>query len=89
MGRFYSPTAHATVGSTSEATEARLAEAGLTACQDLLTIAEILPLIAVLTALLIEVEDAEAAEGFARGRSRPRRGNRRVPASTQHSIDNL
>ncbi len=75
MGQFYSPTAHAT--------EARLAEAGLTACQDPLMIAEILSLIGVLTALLMKVGHAEAAEGFARGRSRQRRRNSRMAASTQ------
>ena len=71
--RFYSPTAHVAVGSTSRATEARLAEAGLTARQNLRMIAAILSLSAVLTGLLMEVEVAEAAEGFARGLSRQRR----------------
>ena len=46
-------------------------------------IAEILPLIAVLTALLMEVEDAAAAEGLARGRSRQRRRNMSVTDRTQ------
>ena len=65
VGRFYSPTGHVTVRSTSRATETRLAEAGLTARQNLRMIARIPSLTAVLTSLLMEVKAAEEAEGFA------------------------
>ena len=58
--RFYSLTAHVTVGTTYEETEAPLIEAGVIVFQNIFTIAGFLSLIAILPALLMSVEDAEA-----------------------------
>ena len=63
--RFYSLTAHATIGATYEETEAPLIEAGVTVFQNLFMIAGVLSLVAILPALLMRVEDVEDAEGFA------------------------
>ena len=57
--RFYSLTAHVTVGSTFEEIEAPLIEAGVTVFQNLFTIAGFLSLFAILPALLMRVEKAE------------------------------
>ncbi len=62
--RFYSLTAHVTVGSTFEETEAPLIEAGVTVFQNLFAIAGVLALVAILPALLMEVEDVGEAEGL-------------------------
>ena len=62
--RFYSLTAHATIGSTLEETQAPLIEAGVTVFQNLFMIAGFLSLVAILPALLMRVEDAEKAEGL-------------------------
>ena len=62
--RFYSLTAHVTIGATYEATEAPLIEAGVTVFQNLFMIAGFLSLIAILPALLMRVENAEEAEVF-------------------------
>ena len=63
--RFYSLTAHVTVGATFEETEAPLIAAGVTVFQNMFTIAGFLALIAILPALLMRVEDtAEGEEGF-------------------------
>ncbi len=55
--RFYSLTAHVTVGSTYEETEAPLIEAGVIVFQNLFMIAGILSLVAILPALLMKVKD--------------------------------
>ena len=60
--RFYSLTAHVTLGATPEATEAPLIEAGVTVFQNLFMIAGFLSLLAILPALLMKVEDVEEAE---------------------------
>ena len=57
--RFYSLTAHVTIGSTFEETEAPLIEAGVTVFQNLFAIAGFLSLLAILPALLMRVESAE------------------------------
>lgn len=62
--RFYSLTAHVTVGSTYEETEAPLIEAGVTVFQNLFTISGILCLVAILPALLMRMEDVEETEGL-------------------------
>lgn len=63
--RFYSLTAHVTVGATFEETEAPLIAAGVTVFQNMFTIAGFLALIAILPALLMRVEDtAEGEEDF-------------------------
>ena len=56
--RFYSLTAHVTIGTTYEATGAPLIEAGVTVFQNLFMIAGFLSLIAMLPALLMRVENA-------------------------------
>ena len=63
--RFYSLTAHVTVGTTYEETEAPLIAAGVTVFQNIFMIAGCLALLAILSALLMQVEEAEAAEGLA------------------------
>ena len=63
--RFYSLTAHVTVGTTYEETEAPLIAAGVTVFQDIFTIAGCLALLAILSALLMQVEDAEEADALA------------------------
>ena len=60
--RFYSLTGHVTLGDTFEETEAPLIEAGVTVFQNLFTIAGFLALVAILPALLMQVEDAEESE---------------------------
>ena len=55
--RFYSLTAHVTIGTTYEATGAPLIEAGVTVFQNLFMIAGFLSLIAMLPALLMRVEN--------------------------------
>ncbi len=55
--RFYSLTAHVTLGPTFEETEAPLIAAGVTVFQDLFMIAGFLSLVAILPALLMKVED--------------------------------
>ena len=62
--RFYSLTAHVTVGATFEETEAPLIEAGVTVFQNMFTIAGFLALIAILPALLMRVEEAAEGEEF-------------------------
>ena len=62
--RFYSLTAHVTVGATYKETEAPLIEAGVTVFQNLFTIAGFLALVAILPALLMAVEDAGEEENF-------------------------
>ena len=62
--RFYSLTAHVTVGGTYEETEAPLIEAGVTVFQNLFMIAGFLSLIAILPALLMRVEDADGEKEF-------------------------
>ena len=62
--RFYSLTAHVTIGATYEETEAPLIEAGVTVFQNLFTIAGFLGLFAILPALLMRVEDTDETEGF-------------------------
>ena len=62
--RFYSLTAHVTVGETFEETEAPLIEAGVTVFQNLFAIAGVLALVAILPALLMEVEEVEETEGL-------------------------
>ena len=61
--RFYSLTAHVTVGTTYEETEAPLIAAGVVVFENIFTIAGVLSLLAILPALLMRVEDAEEAEG--------------------------
>ena len=63
--RFYSLTAHATIGATLEETEAPLIEAGVTVFQNLFMIAGFLSLFAILPALLMRVEDVEEPNGSA------------------------
>ncbi|MCY4616512.1 MAG: MFS transporter [Chloroflexi bacterium] len=65
--RFYSLTAHVTVGTTYEETEAPLIAAGVTVFQNIFTIAGVLALLAILPALLMTVEDAEETEGLSPG----------------------
>ena len=65
--RFYSLTAHVTVGTTYAETEAPLIAAGVVVFQNIFTIAGILALLAILPALLMTVEDAGEAEGLAPG----------------------
>ena len=60
--RFYSLTGHVTLGDTYEETEAPLIEAGVTVFQNLFTIAGFLALVAILPALLMQVEDVEESE---------------------------
>ncbi len=60
--RFYSLTADVTIGATYEETEGPLIAAGVTVFQNLFTIAGFLSLVAILTALLMRVEDAEEGE---------------------------
>ena len=62
--RFYSLTAHVTVGETFEETEAPLIEAGVTVFQNLFAIAGVLALVAILPALLMEIEEVEETEGL-------------------------
>ena len=62
--RFYSLTAHVTVGDTFEETEAPLIEAGVTVFQNLFAIAGVLALVAILPALLMAIEDVEETEGL-------------------------
>ena len=63
--RFYSLTAHVTLGATFEETEAPLIAAGVTVFQNIFTISGFLALIAILPALLMRVEDtAEGEEDF-------------------------
>ena len=63
--RFYSLTAHVTIGATFEETEAPLIEAGVTVFQNIFTISGFLALLAIAPALLMRVEDtAEGEEGF-------------------------
>ncbi|MCY4624724.1 MAG: MFS transporter [Chloroflexi bacterium] len=62
--RFYSLTAHVTIGATYEETEAPLIEAGVTVFQNLFMISGFLALIAILPALMMRVENAEGGEGF-------------------------
>ena len=63
--RFYSLTAHVTVGATYEETEAPLIEADVTVFQNMFTIAGFLSLVAILPALLMTVENAgEGEEAF-------------------------
>ena len=62
--RFYSLTAHVTVGETFEQTEAPLIEAGVTVFQNLFAIAGVLALVAILPALLMEIEEVEETEGL-------------------------
>ena len=57
--RFYSLTAHATIGATFEETEAPLIAAGVTVFQNLFTIAGFLSLVAILPVLLMQVEEVE------------------------------
>ncbi len=60
--RFYSLTAHATIGATFEETESPLIAAGVTVFQNLFTIAGFLSLVAILPVLLMQVEEVEDAE---------------------------
>ncbi len=60
--RFYSLTAHVTVGATYEETEVPLIEAGVIVFQNMFTIAGFLSLVAILPALLMTVENAEEGE---------------------------
>ena len=60
--RFYSLTAHVTVGATYQQTEAPLIAAGVTVFQNMFTIAGFLSLTAILPALLMQIEDAEDSE---------------------------
>ena len=62
--RFYSLTAHVTIGATYEETEAPLIEAGVTVFQNLFMISGFLALLAIVPALLMRVEDAEEGEGI-------------------------
>ena len=61
--RFYSLTAHVTIGATYEETEAPLIEAGVTVFQNLFMISGFLALLAIVPALLMRVEDVEDWEG--------------------------
>ena len=60
--RFYSLTAHVTVGATYQQTEAPLIAAGVTVFQNMFTIAGFLSLTAILPALLMQIEDIEGSE---------------------------
>ena len=60
--RFYSLTAHVTIGETYAETEAPLIEAGVTVFQNLFMISGFLALVAILPALLMRVEDIEETE---------------------------
>ena len=60
--RFYSLTAHVTIGSTFEETEAPLIEAGVTVFQNLFMIAGFLSLLAILPALLMRIDDVKEEE---------------------------
>ena len=60
--RFYSLTAHVTVGATFEETEAPLIAAGLTVFQNIFMISGFLALLAIIPALLMRVEDTAAGE---------------------------
>jgi hypothetical protein len=62
--RFYSLTAHVTIGSTFEETEAPLIEAGVTVFQNLFMIAGFLSLLAILPALLMRIDDVKEEEDF-------------------------
>ncbi len=62
--RFYTLTAHVTVGATFEETEAPLIDAGVTVFQNLFAISGVLALVAILPTLLMEVEDIEEVEGL-------------------------
>ena len=62
--RFYSLTAHVTIGATYEETEAPLIAAGVTVFQNMFTIAGFLALLAILPALLMRVEDTEDGVDF-------------------------
>ena len=62
--RFYSLTAHVTLGATYEETEAPLIEAGVTVFQNLFMISGFLALLAIVPALLMRLENAEGAEEF-------------------------
>ncbi len=62
--RFYSLTAHVTLGATYEETEAPLIEAGVTVFQNLFMISGFLALLAIVPALLMRVENAEGGEEF-------------------------
>ncbi len=62
--RFYSLTAHVTIGATYEETEAPLIEAGVTVFQNLFMISGFLALLAIVPALLMRVEDVEEVEGI-------------------------
>ncbi len=62
--RFYSLTAHVTIGATYEETEAPLIEAGVTVFQNLFMISGFLALLAIVPALLMRVEDVEEGEGI-------------------------
>ena len=63
--RFYSLTAHVTVGATFEETEAPLIAAGVTVFQNMFMISAFLALLAILPALLMRVEDTpEGEENF-------------------------
>ncbi len=63
--RFYSLTAHVTIGATYAETEAPLIEAGVTVFQNLFMISGFLALLAIVPALLMRVEDVEEGEGIA------------------------
>ena len=62
--RFYSLTAHVTIGATYAETEAPLIEAGVTVFQNLFMISGFLALLAIVPALLMRVEDVEEVEGI-------------------------
>ena len=62
--RFYSLTAHVTLGATYEETEAPLIEAGVIVFQNLFMISGFLALLAIVPALLMRLENAEGAEEF-------------------------
>ena len=62
--RFYSLTAHVTLGATYEETEAPLIEAGVIVFQNLFMISGFLALLAIVPALLMRVENAEGGEDF-------------------------
>ena len=83
--RFYSLTGHVTIGETFEETEAPLIEAGVTVFQNLFTIAGFLSLVAILPALLMQVEDAEESEGVHLRSFRQRRHIRRLGTDRQRA----
>ena len=62
--RFYSLTAHVTIGATFEETQAPLIEAGVTVFQNLFMIAGFLSLFAIVPALLMRIEETEEGERF-------------------------